>query len=180
MKQLLFTLVFIGTVFLCSAQRLEKAEVWPLLYPENKNFDASDRLIRKVNRDGETIKLRSEIQKLFYYSSGGTRKALVVFFSYRFNEDTGENEDCNLCAPEFDLAYLSYQNNTWTKTKFIKNWKGSNGSKGEGGSVELETYKNKLCLVVSASFFARGTFSSVTSYYEIENLTLVETIESEE
>jgi hypothetical protein len=158
------------------SQKIETYNVWSELYPSNQNYDNENRLIRKVNRDGANIEFRTKIEKTFYYNVGNLKKALVILYSYRYDEANNENESCHACFPEFEIAYFSLSNGNWVKNKFIQNWKESTGSWGNGAELEIKDYNKVKCLVIKSSYGNQGEFYDYTDYYNIETLKKIKSL----
>ena len=162
-----------GLVGQSQIKKVESHTLWYALYPSNRNFDNENRLIRKVNRDGADLEFRTKIANTFYYETGTQEKAVAILYSYEF--DT-EISSCNLCHPEFEIAYFTLINNSWTKQKFIQNWKESSGSWGEGAELQFKIFNKVNCLVLKSSSGNRGEFHVYIDYYNIETLKKVKSI----
>ncbi len=147
-----------------------------MLYPINKNFDSQKRLIRKVNRNGESIEFKTKIEKIFYYTNGKLNKAKVILFSYEYDSETKSVASCHGCSPEFEISTFLYTNKGWIKQNFIENWDGATGSWGEGAEVKLGTLNKKKCLVIYFGFTNQGVTQSITDYYDIETLIKLKSI----
>jgi hypothetical protein len=173
MKHLFFISLLLFSAFVGQGQskKIDNSTVWYSLYPSNNNFDNDNRLIRKVNRDGAELEFRTEIGKIFYYKIGTQQKASVILFSYDYT--SGEKSDCHACSPEFEVANFILTNNTWTKQKFVQNWKESTGSWGEPADLKLKVHNKINCLELSLSYGNQGNFETTTTYYNIETLKKV-------
>ncbi len=157
-------------------KKLESHTLWYALYPSNRNFDNENRLIRKVNRDGAELEFRTKIANTFYYKTGTQEKAIVVLYSYEFLTEIEEISSCHACHPEFEIAYFTLLNNSWTKQKFIQNWKESTGSWGEGSELQFKIFNKVNCLVLISSYGNQGEFHDYIDYYNIETLKKIKSI----
>lgn len=161
------------------SQKISTYSIWSALYPNNQKFDSKNRLIRKIIREGYDIEFRTEIEKIFYYKVGHTKKAIVILYSYRYDTANDVIDFCHLCFPEFEMAYFSCINKNWVKNKFIQNWEGSTGSWGKGAALEMKDYNNVKCLVLKSRDGYQGVFYEFTTYYNIETLKLIKSLNKE-
>jgi hypothetical protein len=131
-------------------------------------------LIREVNRDEGEMEFRTVLKKIFYYKAGQQQKAAVVLFSYDFT--SGEAKFCHPCYPEMEIATFNLTGQTWTKQKFVLNWKDATGSWGEGPELQFKILNGINGLVTKFSYGNQGEFHDYTDYYNIETLKKVKSI----
>lgn len=177
MKKIAIIAAFLIVYLEGEAQEIAANYVWSELYPRNQNHDTEGRLIREVNRNGENVEFRTQIEKTFYYNLGNVKKAIVILFSYRFDELNNEIESCHACYPDFEIAYFTFSNGIWVKNKFIQNWKESTGSWGTGAKLEMKDYNGVKCLVIKSSYGNQGEFYDIVDYYNIDTLEQIKSIE---
>jgi outer membrane protein OmpA-like peptidoglycan-associated protein len=154
-------------------------DVWKSLYPGNTNFNNEKKLVRKIQRDGYDVELRTEIGKTFYYKINDQQKAIVILFSYSYTDGVNK-DDCHACRPEFEVATFSNIFGNWMTQRFVENWSEASGSWGKADEVTFEKYNNVNCIKISGSYGNQGTFISYTNYYDIETLKKIKSIEKNE
>jgi hypothetical protein len=173
-----------------TSQTLSDDFIWNALYPGNRNFisvstwnlsgDSEGKFLKRRSKNGgKELELHTRIEKIFFFEKAGVRKALVVLFSFEFDERTGLYVDCNGCSAEYEMAHFSIKNGTWILEKFIQNWPYSSGVMGGGSELDMKVYNKTNCLVVTTGYLMRGEYSEVISFYEIETLKLIKMIEKE-
>lgn len=165
---ILYILILLPLNLLCfnQVEKLKFNRIFGELYPNNRNFESKDKLVRKVSRDGAELTFKTEIGKIFYYSKGGLQKALVILYSFDYSD--GQISECHACFPEIELATFAYTANSWKKIKFVENWSESTGTWGQPPTISLKKYKGTLCFEMVSSYSQGGEGESFITYYDIE------------
>ena len=170
--------LFLGILFLCALHiegynqtvKLVNSAIYSALYPNNKEFDNKNRVIRKIKRDNENLEFRTEVEKTFYFTKGSAQKAIVVLFSHNYT-DGKEEEILPNNGPEIEIATFNFDNVKWNKIKFVQNFYNQEyGQWGVGPKLSFVKYKLINCLRVSLSGSSHNEEWTETKYYDAETL----------